>query len=309
MALTLVEAFKKNRGDVLRSSIIELYARNSDIARVLPFNDIPGNAYRYNQEDTLPGVGFRGVNEGYEESVGVLNPEVESLVIAGGDLDVDKFIIDTMGTDQRSVQEAMKVKALSHKFSNVFIKGDSVTNIKEFDGLQKRLTGNQVINAGNTSGGDALSLAKLDEMIDAVDDPNFLLMNKAMRRRLTTAARNPAVSGYVTYEKDEFGRKITMYNELPILLADRNGSAFPTLAFDEANPGGGTAASTSIYCMQIGESALSGIQNGTIDVRDLGELESKPVFRTRVEWYVSILLEHPRASARLRGIKDAAVTA
>ena len=309
MALTLVEAAKKNTGDVLRSSIIELYAANSDIARVLPLNNIDGNAYKYNQEDTLPGVGFRGVNEGFSESTGVLNPETESLVIAGGDLDVDKFIIDTMGMDQRSVQESMKVKSLAHKFSNVFIKGDSRTNTKEFDGLQVRLGGNQKVAAGSTSGGDALSLAVLDEVIDAVDDPNYLLMNKAMRRRLTSSARDTSVSGYITYSKDEFGRKITEYNELPILLADRNGSVYPTLGFDEANPGGGSSVGTSIYALQLGEGMLSGLQNGTIDVRDLGELESKPTFRTRVEWYVSILLEHSRAAARVWGIKNAAITA
>ena len=309
MPLTLVEAMKLNRGETVRNAIIALYAMNSDILRVLPFTNIPGNAYRYNQEDTLPGVGFRGLNEGYTEDVGAINPETEHLVIAGGDLDVDKFIIDTMGNEQRSTREAMKVKALSHKFGQVFIKGDSTTTNKEFDGLQTRLTGSQKIAAGSTSGGDALSLAKLDELIDSVDDPSHLLMSKAMRRRLTAAARDTTVGGYITYEKDAFGRKVTQYNDLPILLSDRNGSAYPTLDFDEANPGGGSAVGTSIYALELGEGKLSGIQNGTMDVRDLGELESKPVFRTRVEWYVSMLLEHARAAGRLWGIKNAAVTA
>src|SRR4051812_38115870 len=113
MALTLIEAAKLHSGDALRQSIIEIYASSSDILRVLPFENIAGNALRYNREETLPGVGFRGINEGYTESVGVLNPQVEPLVIAGGDLDVDKFILDTMGQDQRATHEAMKLKALS----------------------------------------------------------------------------------------------------------------------------------------------------------------------------------------------------
>jgi len=46
-----------------------------------------------------------------------------------------------------------------------------------------------------------------------------------------------------------------------------------------------------------------------MEVRDLGELQGSPVFRTRVEWLMSIVLEHPRAAARLRGITNAAVTA
>src|SRR6185503_5355775 len=163
MALTLVDAAKLHTGNVLRSAIIELYAMTSDILRVLPFETIAGNALRYNREETLPGIGFRGVNEAYTESVGVINPVTEPLVIAGGDLDVDKFIIDTMGADQRSTQEAMKTKALSLRWSKAFIKGDSVSQPREFDGLQARLTGTQLISAGATAGGAALSLAKLDE--------------------------------------------------------------------------------------------------------------------------------------------------
>ena len=303
MALTLIEAAKRTQ-DVLQRAVIEIYAMESDILRVIPFSDIPGNALRYNQEDTLPGIGFRGVNEAYSEGTGVLNPVTEPLVIAGGDLDVDKFIIQTMGADQRSAQEAMKVKALAQKWSNVFIKGDSLTNQKEFDGLQTRLTGNQKIAAGSTSGGDALSLAKLDEAIDAVDSPNYLLMSKAMRRLLTVASRTPSVGGTINFEQDEFGRRVTLYNELPILIGDPNGSAFPALAFDEANPGGGGAVGTSIYILSVGDQLLSGIQNGAAQVSDLGELDTKPCMRTRVEWYTGMTVWHPRAAARLWGIKN-----
>ena len=44
MALTLVEASKLHSGDVVRSAIIEIYARSSDILRVLPFETIAGSA-------------------------------------------------------------------------------------------------------------------------------------------------------------------------------------------------------------------------------------------------------------------------
>lgn len=309
MALTLIEAAKRETGDTLRQGVIELYAQSSDILRVLPFDDIEGNAMRYNREDSLPGIGFRGVNEGYDESTGVINPQTEALTIAGGDVDVDMFITATMGSGQRATQTAMKIKALAHRWSNVFIKGDSTTSPKEFDGLQTRLTGNQLIAAGSTSGGDALSLAKLDELIDAVDEPQYLLMSKAMRRLLTASTRATGVSGYLTHTKDEFGRQITVYNDLPILIADRNSDLYATLAFNEANPGGGANVGTSIYCLGFGDGMLQGIQNGGIDVRDLGELESKPTERTRVEWYSGVALYHPRSAARLYGISSASVTA
>lgn len=308
MALTLVEAAKLHSGEVARSSIIELYAQGSDVLRMLPFDDIAGNALRYNREETLPGIGFRGVNEAYTESTGVINPVTEPLLIAGGDLDVDKFILQTMGQDQRAVQEAMKVKALSLRWTRAFIKGDNTSEPREFDGLQVRVTGTQLISAGSTSGGTALSLGKLDEAIDAVDNPTALLMNRSMRRRLTAAARSTTVGGYITYTQDEFGRQVTMYNELPILVIDQDNTGAEILPFTEAAAAGGATA-TSIYVVSFGEGRLQGIQNGAMEVRDLGELQDKPAKRTRVEWYSGIALFNARAVARLWSIGDLAAVA
>ena len=308
MALTLPEAAKLNSGDVVRSAVIEMFARESDILMTLPFDDIQGNAVKYNREQTLPGVAFRGVNESYTESTGIINPLTESLVICGGDLDVDKFIVDTMGTDQRAVQEAMKIKALAAEWTAKFIKGDSSSEPREFDGLQTRLTGAQLISAGTTANGAALSLAKLDETIDAVDDATHIIMSKAIRRRLTTAARTTTVGGYVTYTQDAFGRRLMQYNDLPILVAYDNNGGTEILPFTEA-AASGTATATSIYVVSLGEAKLNGIQNGTMDVRDLGELETAPKFRTRVEWYTGLALYHGRAAARLQHIGDLAVVA
>ena len=309
MALTIVEAAKLNPGDVLRSTIIEMYARNSDILRTLPFENIAGNALQYNREETLPGIGFRGVNEAYAESTGVLNPITESLAIAGGDLDVDLFITRTMGANQRAVQEAMKVKALAHRWTLAFLKGDSSADPREFDGLQRRIPvgSSQLIDAGATSGGDALSLFKLDTLLSKVDGPNFLIMNRTLAMRLAQAARTTTVGGFIQFTPDEFGRQVQSYNGVPILVADEDNTGAQILPFTEANPGGGAAASSSIYAVAFGEGQLVGIQNGAVDVRDIGELEVKPVERTRVEWYAGIALFQGKSVARLRGVKDIAV--
>lgn len=306
MALTLIEASKQMTGDVLRATIIELFASQTDLLRVLPFDDIPGNSLKYKQEDTLPGIAFRGINEAYAESTGVINPQSESLVIVGGDLDVDKFIVRTMGQDQRATQESMKLKSLAHNFSNVVIKGDSISTPKQFDGLQVRLTGPQLIANSAAADGAGLSLERLDEAIDAVDGATHLLMSKAVRRKLTVAARTSTIGGYITYEQDTFGRRQTMYNGLPILIADANADLFATLGDNEAYDGGGTADGTSVYVLALRAGMLQGIQNSPPEVTDLGELQTKSVYRTRVEWYAGMVLMHPRAAARLSSI-DAAV--
>lgn len=301
MALTLIEAAKLESGNVYKAGVYMKYAETSDILRLLPFESISGNSLRYNVEETLPGIGFRGVNGSYTESTGIINPKTESLTIAGGDLDVDKFIIDTMGADQRSVQEGMKIKALALAWTKTFIKGDSEANVLEFDGLQKRISGDGLIL--NHASGAGLSLGKLDEAIDAVDGANALLMSKAMRRRLTVAARTQAVGGNISYTVDEFGRQVAMYNDLPIVIVDKDNVNVDILGFTE------TGSTTSIYVVAFGDGQVAGLQNGGMDVRDIGELESKPSFRTRIEWYSGFGVFAPRTAARLRNITDVAVTA
>lgn len=309
MALTLVEAAKLYSGDPLRSAIIELYAKSSEILRVLPFETINGSALRYNQEQTLPGIGFRGINEAYTESTGVINPVTEPLVIAGGDLDVDKFLIDTMGSSQRAVHETMKMKALALAWTKTFIKGDQSSDPKEFDGLQARITGSQLITAGATGGGTALSLAKLDEAIDACESPTHILMSKAMRRKFSVAARSSSVAGDLRWEKDDFGRQVAIYNDLPIIIVDQDNTGTDILGFDEACSGGGGSTGTSIYILSLGDGKLSGIQSGDPEVRDLGELQTKSALRTRVEWFSGIAVFHPKSAVRLYSIANSAITA
>jgi hypothetical protein len=308
MGLSLLEAAKLESGNVRKTAIVEMYAGSSDILATLPFDGITGNSISYNREASLPGVGFRGVNEAYTPSTGVLNPITERLVIAGGDLDVDKFIVDTQGEAQRTVHEEMKIRALGLAWTRKFIKGDAASDPREFDGLQTRVTGNQIISAGSTANGAALSLAKLDEAIDQTFNATHMIMSKAMARKFSAAARSTTVGGYISWDKNEFGRRILSYNDLPILTVDLDNTETAILPFAEA-AASGTATATSIYIVSMGPMGLTGIQNGTIEVRDIGELDSQPVFRTRVEWYNGLAIYHGRAVTRLNHIGDLAIVA
>lgn len=316
MPMTLVEAAKLETRNLVRAGVIEQFARTSDILRVLPFQNIQGNALAYNREEVLPGVAFRGVNEGYPESVGVINPATETLYIAGGDLDVDRFIIQTMGAGVRSTHENMKIKALSQAWTNKFIKGDTTIQPREFDGLQARLTGYNLMDAGangpvgsNTAGGDALSLELLDEAIDRVPNATHILMSRALRRKFKAARNNAALAGAIQLAKDDFGRPVNTYNGLPLLSTYGDAVSPDPLGFNEASPGGGAATSTSVYVLALGVDGVCGIQNGGMDVRDLGELQELPLFRTRVEWYSGFGIFNGSAAVRIRGVKNAALVA
>jgi len=293
--LSLLEA-SKTVDDTYKAGVMAKFAETSDLLRVLMFENIPGNALGYNVEETLPGIAFRGVNESFDESTGIINPKTETLAIGGGDLDVDTSIIKTRGAIQRTIQEGMKIKALSLFWTKTFFKGDNETEVREFDGLQKRLTGTSLIENG-TAG---LKISNLDEAIDAVDGANYLAMSKSQRRHLTAYART---LGAISYSIDEFGKQVTMYNEIPILLIDEDNTGAQILGYTEAS------STTSVYVLAIGANRVQGIQNDDMDVRDLGELDSKPALRTRIEWLCGFGVFSPKSAARISQITDVATTA
>lgn len=316
-SITLLEAAKAafNGGETKRAGIISTFARASAWLANIPFRSIPGNSYAYNQEGVLPGIAFRGINEGYTASAGVINPAAEALRVAGGDLTVDPALVRMFGSDVRTTHETLKAKALAASITTKIIKGSSTTDPREFDGLQARIStsGSQFVNGGTTDAGDPLSLFKLDQLVGLVAGPNKQLwLNKTMIQRLTQAARTYTVGGFIMWTPDSFGRQIPTYNGVPMVEPYPENDGTEPLAFDEngdlqGTPAGTTA--TSIYCVSLGDGYFQGIQNGTMDVRDLGEDTDTPFLTTRVEWLVSLVVEHPRAVARYGGISNAAVVA
>lgn len=296
--LTQTEWAKLNPDD-LQSGVVEIFASTNPIMQYMPFQNIAGAAYVYNREQTLPGIAFRGIGESYTESTGVINQLSDPLKIIGGDLDIDTAHIawSTNANDTRAIHDAMKVKALSLSHLKTIFDGDSTANPKEFDGLNIRLTGNQVISAG--SNGGVLTLAMLDDLVDAVaGSPTLLLMNKKTRQVIRQLARSVNA---LTINKDDLGREIDMYYGVPFGLVEDDNEGNAILGFDETQ---GSANNTaSIYAVSFGPGAMFGAQSAPISVRDLGELDSKPALRTRVEHFSTIVLEHPKCAARLKGVK------
>lgn len=301
MALNLLE-YKKTVQDPLQAAIVEELS-TGDVMATIPFESITGSGVFYNREDTLPGVAFRGINEAYTESTGVINPQSDALKIFGGDLDVDKALIKMYGSARRTSEERAKVKALRLSWEQAFIKGDSSTNPRQFDGLQRRVTGSQLIS--NSATGAALSLDKLDQVISQVEMPTHIIMSRRMRDRLTAASRSTTTGGFIMFEQDQFGRKLPFYSGLPILTESISN---PILPFTETSPDGSTSqVCTSIYVVSFGDRMLTGIQNGAPEVSDLGEVQDKPVLRTRIDWLNGMAIYNGFSVARLAGITDAAV--
>lgn len=311
MGISLLEAAKVAGQNTKRGAIIELFAASHPILNAMTFTNIAGTGIDYDQEATLPGVAFRGINEEYTASAGVINPQHDPLKIAGGTLDVDRALVKMMGNAVRGKHEAMKVKALALKIARMVIKGDSTSDPREFDGLQRRLANDQLIcvTSGTTDSVGALTLAKLDQLIDAVENPTHLIMNKTLRRLLTAASRSSSIGGFITFTQDNWGRQVAWYGGLPILISGKDNTNTEIIPTTET-AGDSGADATSVYCVSFGDGMVEGIQNGIMEVEDLGLTDSGVLYRTLVEWLMGMALYHPRAAARLWNISTAtAVTA
>jgi len=319
MALSLQDAAKLSTTDLQRG-VIETFILESPVLDRIPFLTINGNAYAYNEEATLPGVAFRGVNETYTDSTGTVNQRSESLVILGGYADVDRFIALTRSNlnDQRAVQTRMKVKAASYKFQDTFINGDTAVDPKSFDGLRKRLTGKQVISAGLpiVGNGNADSFAffdKLDELVAAVPGLNgsngALYTNRAVQAKILSAGRR--IGGVEVVREDIGGKRAVMWNGIPILDIGQTpeGTDIILLSSGSDDGDGSSAPTTDIYAVRFGEDegdrAVTGLTNGGVHVEDLGLLTDRPVYRTFIEFFCGLAMFGGQGAARLTDVQVA----
>jgi len=94
---------------------------------VMPFLDIQGNSFKYNQENTLGGASFYPVNGTWSEAAATFTQKTASLAILGGDADVDNFEqrVRSNINDQRAIQTHFKAKDVARKWEQTVIYGDT----------------------------------------------------------------------------------------------------------------------------------------------------------------------------------------
>src|SRR5579884_1519876 len=292
MALTLLDAARLSR-DLLFQGVIETVIEESPILQLLPFETIQGNSLKYTYEVAPGTASFYAVNAPWTEGTAELGTRTATLAILGGDVDVDNFLARTMSdvVDQRATQLALKAKAVQRAFERAFITGDAAVDPHSFDGLRKLIPASQTLDAG--ANGASLTLALLDQLVDLVrgGKPDLLLMSRRSRRKLKSLLQ---ASTHYVETGDQFGRRVMLYDGIPVVHSD--------FVPDDETLGSGTALS-SIYALSFGfGDALGGLQNGGIEVVDVGQLESKDAVRTRIRWYCGLALFRDNACARLRGI-------
>ena len=313
--MTLLE-YKKLSSNPTQLFVINEFLQ-SRLLQVLPFRDVQGGGLFYNTTEKLPGIGFRGINQNFDESTGVLNPQSEALKIFGGDMKVDVALVDRYGQSARQSHVQLKLEAARLRFEKTFFKGDASIEPREFDGLQKRIGGNQLIINGADGTGNALSINSLDTAVDQVKagtGRKFMFLNDTVKRRLEQYYRTTA-NGMIRYQTNEIGEEIMMYRGCEIVVIEDDNEGNAILPFTEVSPDGSTSTNnTSVYVVRFGDLLTTGIQgpsNGVTGIyaEDFGRIQGSPDYLTRVHWDCGMAVMNGRSVARLYGIQDAAATA
>lgn len=282
--------------DVLQAGVIEVLATESKLLQLLPFMNVQGSGYTYNIEKNLGNAQFRKVNGGYNYGAIETIPITERIVILGDEAIVDTYqiAVESDINNLMAIEVALRTKAIAHKFEKCFISGGTAANsgvpsesvANEFVGILTRYTGTNPANIPSaalplytaqviTKTDDLI--ADLDTLLDMVaGGADALIMNKKTRRQLTAKGR-----AFCEYRQGEFGTQFLQYGGVDVVDLD-----------------GELLADDIIIAAKFGaKEAVCGLQNGGVRVTALGEMESQPQLKTRIEWFVGLAVFNPKAVA------------
>ena len=282
--------------DVLQAGVIEVLATESKLLQLLPFMNVQGSGYTYNIEKNLGNAQFRKVNGGYNYGAIETIPVTERIVILGDEAIVDTYqiAVESDINNLMAIEVALRTKAIAHKFEKCFISGgtaagsgvpsESVAN--EFVGILTRYTEATPANIPSAALPlyTAQVITKTDDLIGDLDTlldmvaggADALIMNKKTRRQLTAKGR-----AFCEYRQGEFGTQFLQYGGVDVVDLD-----------------GELLADDIIIAAKFGaKEAVCGLQNGGVRVTALGEMESQPQLKTRIEWFVGLAVFNPKAVA------------
>lgn len=322
--ITLQEA-KVGMHDKVDQKVVDTFRRSSLLLDKLVFDNAisPGTGgstltYGYIQLKTPSTAAVRQINSEYTAGEAKREEKTTKAVVMGGKFQIDRVLIGTAGAvDELAFQTEQKVKATANYFNNLVINGNKSNSgtgvLNTFDGLDKLLTGTETeITSTVDVSTEALMNANYNALLDEVDGflstldgkPSMLLMNNKMLSKMRSAARR---AGYYSKTRDEFGRQVETYNDIPMYDMGKyyNGTntvdIIPETAATQSAEG-----KTDIYAITIGLDGFHGVSpTGSKVINSYMPDLNKPgaVKDGEVELVAGVALKNTNKAGVLRGIK------
>lgn len=326
MAVLLKDA-KVGMANKVDQMVIDEFRRSSLLLDTLVFDDAvsPGTGgstltYGYVRLKTPASAGFRGINEEYAPQEAVREPKSVDLKIFGGSFQVDRVIANTSGAvDEIDFQLKEKIKAATNLFHYTVINGDSATDTKSFDGLDKSLVGSDTeFNKSSyidLSTSDALDanyksfLDMIDEFITSLDGkPTMLMGNSKLMTKIRSVARR---AGYLTHSEDAFGKKVDMYDNIPLVDLEyyvKDGNTVPIVPIVDTRTAGENVVTglTDLYAVNVAINGFHGVtvKGDNIINTFLPDLKAPGAVKTgEVEMVAAVALKNSRKAGVFRNIK------
>lgn len=324
MAITLAEA-KVGMADKVDQKVVDTFRRSSLLLDNLVFDNAisPGTGgstltYGYIQLKTPSTAAVRQINSEYTAGEAKREEKTTKAVVMGGKFQIDRVLIGTAGAvDELAFQTEQKVKATANYFNNLVINGNKSNSgtgvLNTFDGLDKLLTGTETeITSAVDVSTEALMNANYNALLDEVDGflstldgkPSMLLMNNKMLAKMRSAARR---AGYYSKTRDEFGRQVETYNDIPMYDMGKYYDGTNTVdIIPETAASTSAEGKTDIYAVTIGLDGFHGVSpTGSKVINSYMPDLSKPgaVKDGEVELVAGVALKNTNKAGVLRGIK------
>lgn len=299
MPLLVAEANKLSL-QMLERGVIEEIIDIDEMFALVPFMRVDGKAYVYNRENTLTEADFLSPYDPVNEGAASFTQVTAILKILAGDVDLDKFVMQTQSdhNSQLAIQLASKAKGMGRAFRRALVQGSSSVNPKSFDGLASLCDPSQVILAGTN--GAALTLDMLDELKDQVKlGADCFVMRRSTWRAIRTLLRSFNGNQAEMMQIPNFGKPVPSWDGIPVVLND---------FIPNTETCGSNNATTSIYAVRFNEAdgfhAIYGGDAAGVVVEEIGTIQNKDAVRHRIKWYVSTCLKSTLSMARLAGITN-----
>lgn len=231
---------------------------------------------------------------------------------------------------QSTRQTMLALKGAAYEMNDTFVNGDQASNGNQFEGLNKlvaTLGSSQTIGAAEidltASYTDALAESlwvRLDQMFHACEGhkPDAVFANDTFLLKLRSFCRQNNLLGNTfnwmeaSFNVDDPRRSqrtaatkpALIYQDVPFydlgVKADQS-----TKVIGNAYAEGGSAGATRLFAVKFSEEDLEGIQASPLQIKDIGLLEAKEVYRKRLTWMAGLAMWGPRSVVKCQGIKVA----
>jgi len=316
MAMTLADMIARSQ-DPIATMVVSNFWDYSDVARLIPFVDVPGGTYRWNRRVSYGNPAFRTYGTDFASSEGQLIPQLAQVKVIGGRCQVDAALLDQQrASGQTSMLEdelRAHVEASARDFTKWFFDGDSAGAPAEFDGVNVWCTDSTSGKKNLVYAGDNGAVLSTDLLYSAIAcipgrgsaPATFWIGSYAMKQELRKLWETQLGSQPDTDEgRSLFGVPLDKFAGIPFIQIGADSDDAEILGFDETR--GSSSVTGSLYLARFDLGHVHGIQTGPLKMLPPsgGDSYTQQLYLA-YQWLCAPVPKVPNSIVRVAGVLQA----